>query len=96
MQLVHQSKPVIPRDRLIRLPEVENLIGCKKSTVYTMLKQGTFPRPVRLSVRMVAWSEIAVLQWLQERINQDKADPAAQPQPELVGAFFCKSSGVRA
>lgn len=70
MQLAHQSKPVIPRDRLIRLPEVENLIGCKKSTVYTMLKQGTFPRPIRLSARMVAWNENAVLQWLQDRINQ--------------------------
>ena len=70
MQLAHQSKPVIPRDRLIRLPEVENLIGCKKSTVYTMLKQGTFPRPIRLSARMVAWPETVVLKWLQDRIQE--------------------------
>lgn len=73
MQLVHQSKPVIPRDRLIRLPEVESLVGCKKSTIYTMLKQGTFPKPVRLSARMAAWSESAVLAWLQDRINQGEA-----------------------
>lgn len=70
MQLVHQSKPVIPRDRLIRLPEVESLVGCKKSTIYTMLKQGKFPKPVRLSARMAAWSESEVLQWVQNRINQ--------------------------
>jgi len=69
MQIVHQSKPAVPRDRLIRLPEVENLIGCKKSTVYTMLKNGTFPKPIRLSARMAAWSESSVLQWLQDRIN---------------------------
>ncbi len=73
VQIVHQTKPVIPRDRLIRLPEVENLIGCKKSTVYTMLKHGTFPRPIRLSARMVAWPETAVLQWMQDRINQASA-----------------------
>ena len=70
MQIVHQTKPVVPRDRLIRLPEVENLIGCKKSTVYTMVKEGTFPKPIRLSSRMVAWPETAVLQWMQDRINQ--------------------------
>jgi prophage regulatory protein len=69
VQIVHQSKPVVPRDRLIRLPELEALIGCKKSTVYTMLKQGTFPRPIRLSARMVAWPETAVLQWIQDRIK---------------------------
>ena len=70
MQLAHQSKPVVPRDKLIRLPEVEGLSGCKKSTVYTLMKKGEFPQPVRLSARMVAWSESAVLQWVQQRINQ--------------------------
>lgn len=70
MQLVHQAKPVIPRDRLIRLPEVENLVGCKKSTIYAMLKQGDFPKPIRFSARMVVWPETAVMQWVQNRINQ--------------------------
>ena len=69
MQLVHTTKPIVPRDRLIRLPEIENLIGCKKSTVYTMLKNGNFPKPIRLSARMVAWPETAVLQWVQDKIQ---------------------------
>lgn len=78
MQIVHQTKPVVPRDRLIRLPEVENLIGCKKSTVYTMVKEGTFPKPIRLSSRMVAWPETAVLQWMQDRINQASTTSASE------------------
>ena len=68
MQVVHQSRPVVPRDRLIRLPDVEAATGCKKSTIYMLLRQGTFPRPVRLSARMVAWSETAVLQWVQDQL----------------------------
>ncbi len=68
------------RDRLIRLPEVESATGCKKSTIYKMLKDGAFPRPVRLSSRMVAWSESAVQNWVQERIN--------------VGAPSIKEQGV--
>ncbi len=91
MQVVHQSRPVVPRDRFIRLPEVENLIGCKKSTIYTMLEKGTFPRPIRHSARMVVWPESAVLQWLQDRIK----DADTHPQPTSHGANPRNSSGVR-
>lgn len=95
MQIVHQSKPVVPRDRLIRLPELEALIGCKKSTVYTMLKQGTFPRPIRLSARMVAWPETAVLQWIQDRINQSETPLVAQVQLARPGVNFHKEQAVQ-
>ncbi len=72
MQLAHQSKPVVPRDRLIDMHPVCELAGVKKSTIYTWMKDANsdFPRPVRLSARMVRWSEAAVLQWVQNRINQ--------------------------
>ena len=72
MQLAHQSKPIVPRDKLIDLQPVCQLCGVKKSTVYAWLKNpaSDFPRPVRLSARMVRWSESAVLQWVQDRINQ--------------------------
>ena len=70
MQVVHQSRPVVPRDRLIRLPDVEGATGCKKSTIYELMKAGRFPKPVRLSARHVAWSEAAVLQWVQDRIQE--------------------------
>ena len=70
MQVVHQSRPVVPRDRLIRLPDVEGATGCKKSTIYELMKAGRFPKPVRLSARHVAWSEAAVLQWVQDRIKE--------------------------
>lgn len=71
MQVVHQAKPVVPRDRFIDLQAVEALCSVKKSTIYTMLKDANsdFPRPVRLGARMVRWSESAVLQWVQDRIN---------------------------
>ena len=70
MQVVHQARPVVPRDRLIRLPDVESAIGCKKSTIYELMKVGRFPKPVRLSARHVVWSESAVLQWVQDRIRE--------------------------
>lgn len=83
MQIVHQSRPMVPRDRLIRLPEVETLTGCKKSTIYLMLKEGRFVKPIRYSARMVLWPETAVLQWIQDRINQSAQSEA---QPPIKGS----------
>lgn len=80
MQVVHQTRPVVPRDRLVRLPEVETLTGCKKSTIYLMIGQGKFPKPLRLSTRMAVWPETAVLQWVQDRIAEADASSAGGRQ----------------
>jgi prophage regulatory protein len=77
MQVVHQTRPVVPRDRLVRLPEVEGITGCKKSTIYDLMRAGKFPRSVRLNARMVAWPETSILQWVQDRIA-DARNEAAQ------------------
>lgn len=70
VHLAHAAKPVTPRDRLLRLPDVEAATGCKKSTIYKLMKEGKFPACVRITARMSAWPESAVLQWVQERIKE--------------------------
>lgn len=62
-------QPTLAQDRLIRLPEVESVTGTKKSTIYKLVRDGSFPQPVRLSARMVAWSEVAVQAWIRARIQ---------------------------
>ncbi|WP_043005690.1 helix-turn-helix transcriptional regulator [Comamonas testosteroni] len=57
------------KERLIRLPVVEEVTGCKKSTIYKLMKEGKFPPCVRITSRMVAWPETAVLTWVQARIQ---------------------------
>ena len=68
IHLAHSTKPVIPRDSFLRLPQVEAITGCKKSTIYKLMKEGKFPHCVRITARMAAWPESAVLQWVQARI----------------------------
>lgn len=68
MQVVHTAKPVVPRDRLLRLADVEAATGCKKSTIYKLMREGNFPARVRITARMSAWPETAVLAWVQARI----------------------------
>lgn len=69
VQLVSETKPQVRRDRLLRLPEVEVATGCKKSTIYLLMKQRKFPSCVSITNRMVAWPESAILQWVQDRIT---------------------------
>lgn len=54
-------------EKLIRLPDVEMLTGLKKSSVYALMKSGTFPYCVRLSTRAVAWKESEIQTWIGNR-----------------------------
>ena len=54
-------------DRLLRLPEVEGITGLKRSTIYMMAQEGTFPRPVKLTKRSSAWRNSEIQQWIDSR-----------------------------
>ena len=60
--------------RILRLPEVLALVGCSKSTLYSMIARSLFPAPDRTGERMVGWPEYVVVQWLASR-------PSARPTP---------------
>ena len=62
---VHPAKP----GKLQRLNVVEERTGFKKSSVYAGVKAGTFPAPVRLSARAVAWREEDIDRWINERVS---------------------------
>ncbi|WP_103172896.1 AlpA family transcriptional regulator [Paracoccus sp. SY] len=53
--------------RYIRRPDVEALTGLSTSTIYRMMGEGQFPRPIRLTKKAVAWNEAAILDWLASR-----------------------------
>lgn len=69
LQLATETRPQVKRDKLLRLPDVEALTGCKKSTIYNLMRAGKFVQPVRISARCTAWPESAVLQWVQDQIT---------------------------
>jgi len=58
------------RERLIRLDEVEQRTGLKKSTIYARmrLQPAQFPRCVAIGGRAVAWRESDIDTWVAERV----------------------------
>lgn len=74
-----ENRPQVPRDRLLRLTEVELLVGLKKSTIYHLMRQEppAFPRCVQITPRCVAWPESHCLQWVQDRIAETRGSRSA-------------------
>ena len=56
--------------RLIRLEEVKRRTGFQKSSIYNRVAEGTFPRPVNLGARAVAWVEDEIQEWIDSRISE--------------------------
>lgn len=55
--------------RLLRLPEVRYMTGLSTSTLYALMADGAFPRPVKLTERRcVAWPEFLVAEWIADRL----------------------------
>jgi len=56
----------------LRLPGVKEITGLSKSSLYTLIQEKSFPAPVRLGARTVAWVRSEVRQWALERIRASR------------------------
>ena len=57
---------------LLRLPDVMARTGFKRATVWNMVKDGRFPKPIQIGLRAIAWPSTSIDSWIQGCI--DKAD----------------------
>jgi len=65
------TAPVVPAERrILRRLEVEAKTGFKRAHIYGLIKEGRFPRPVRLGVRAVGWDSMEVEQWISDRLKE--------------------------
>src|SRR5580704_4385936 len=56
----------------LRLPGVKAITGLSKSRRYVLIRDKSFPAPVRLGARTVAWVRSEVRQWALERIHASR------------------------
>jgi prophage regulatory protein len=56
-----------PQRVLARLPTVLKITGLGRSTIYRWIANGSFPSPVRLGPRAVAWRRSDLDRWTQSR-----------------------------
>ena len=56
-------------DKLMKINEVENTVGFRKSTIYSRISEGGFPPPVRIG-RSNRWLASDVSGWIEEKAGQ--------------------------
>jgi len=56
--------------RIIRLKDVIETTGLSRSTIYSYIEQGSFPKSVSLGGRCVGWVESEITEWVAARIEE--------------------------
>jgi prophage regulatory protein len=70
----HDGTPVTMDDvSFLRLPEVKAVTGLSKTSLYALIREKSFPAPVRLGPRAVAWVRSEIRQWAVERVHASRS-----------------------
>ncbi len=65
MNVTQITQPV--RTRIIRLPEVQEMVGLSRTQVWRLERDGIFPNRVRLGARSVGWLSDEIEAWVESR-----------------------------
>ena len=57
----------------IRLLEVIKRTGYRRTSIYEKIAEGTFPAPIKLGPRAVAWVSEEIEKWMDERVAERDA-----------------------
>lgn len=63
-----------PNDKIIRLPQVEQFVGLKKSAIYKLIKDGDFPAQIKLGKHASGWLEADVQAWIRKKAGREPAN----------------------
>lgn len=64
-----RSRAPAPSDAFLALPAVIHRSGLSRSSLLRGVRDGSFPKPVKVSARAVRWLESAVSEWMQARLR---------------------------
>ena len=68
---------------ILRLPQVRQITGLSRSSIYALQGRRQFPHSIQLSPRAVGWLESEIRSWLLSRAN---ARDSAQVDPATAAA----------
>ena len=49
--------------KIYRLPEVMNMTGLSRSSIYLRISTDEFPKPVKIGRRAIGWPEETIIAW---------------------------------
>jgi len=55
--------------KFYRVNDLVTLTGLSRSTIYRLVDKGEFPKPVKLSARVIGWEEEVLFKWKEYKIS---------------------------
>lgn len=62
-----QNESVLPR--LINRKQVEQITSLSRSSIYLLMSQDRFPKPIQIGDQRVAWVAHEINEWVNDRIQ---------------------------
>lgn len=59
-------------NRIIRLPELQKMVGLSNSTIWRKEQVNSFPKRIKISSRACGWSLHEIQQWMNAQINMEE------------------------
>ena len=56
--------------RFLRLPEVRQMTCLGKTSIYSRINEGTFPRQIPIGSNSVVWLEKDVIAWMEKQMEE--------------------------
>lgn len=60
--------------QLLRLPQVMDRVGLRPTRIYELMGDGSFPKPIRLGERAVAWLAGEVDAWILAQAQKPRVE----------------------
>lgn len=60
--------------KILRLPQVIEMIGMSKSSIYLAISNGNFPKPIKLSERSVGWTANDIENFIERKIQESRGN----------------------
>ncbi len=67
----HDKFVLPPSHTLYRLDSVLEKTGSSRSFIYAEIKNGSFPKPLKIGKRAVAWTAASIDAWIDTKIKGD-------------------------
>lgn len=61
---------MMQEDRYIRIKELSTILGIGKSTIYRLVKDGKFPKQIKLTERTAVWKLSVINAWIKDKESQ--------------------------
>ena len=64
---------VQPEERLLKFHEVEKKVSFGRTTIYKLIREGTFPKPLKLTLNSSRWKLSEIQAFMNGEFQGDKA-----------------------